>query len=82
MGWRVVWGCVPALSRTPGKGWPGSTQALDHEHFRKTLPTSCQFPFLTSREHLVFLDLHLAGWHQAMKCKKETRGVWVMILWL
>lgn len=49
MGWRVIWGCIPALSRIPWGG--GSTQTLDHEHFRKTLPTSC----------VVFLSSPLVG---------------------
>ena len=41
----------------------------------------CSLPFLTSRGHLVFLDPRLAGW-LGDEYKKETRVLWVMILWL
>ena len=81
MGWRVIWGCIPALSRTPwGAGLPGlwimsTSERLSRPAVRKSLP------FLTSCGHLVFLDPRLAGW-LGDEYKKETRVLWVMILWL
>ena len=79
MGWRVVWGCMSPRAALLGYG---STQTLDHKHFRKTLQTGCvSFPFLTSRGHLVFLDLRLAGW-LGEEYKKEARVFGVLILWL
>lgn len=81
MGWRVVWGFVPALSRTPGEGVAGLPRLWIMSTSERLSRPAVSFPFLTSRGHLVFLDLHLAGW-LGDEYKKETRVFWVMILWL
>ena len=81
MGWRVVWGCVPALSRTPGEGVAGLPRLWIMSTSERLSRPAVSFPFLTSRGHLVFLDLRLAGW-LGDEYKKETRVFWVMILWL